>query len=60
MRFFVVMEPGRKEVSFILHSESEGMIPPNTADLTVITGEKRYSLILSSSKSGSAGILFRR
>ena len=60
MRFFVVMEPGRKESSFILHSESEGMIPPNTAELTVITGEKRYSLVLSSSKSGSAGILFRR
>jgi hypothetical protein len=60
LRFFVVMEPGIKEASFILHSESEGMVPPNTADLQVINGEKRYSLLLSSSRNGSAGILFRR
>ena len=59
-RFFIVMEPGLKEASFILHSESEGQVPPNTADLQVINGEKRYSLMLSSSRSRSAGILFRR
>jgi hypothetical protein len=60
MRFFVVMEPGQMESSFILHSGSEGLIPPNTADLTIISGDKRYSVLLSSSRSGSAGILFRR
>ena len=60
MRFFVLMPPGKKEASFILHSESEGLIPPNTTDMTILTGEKRYSLVLSSSKSGSAGILFKR
>ena len=60
MRFFVVMEPGAKEASFILHSESEGLVPPNTADLVVINGEKRYSLLLSSSRTGSSGLLFRR
>lgn len=60
MRFFVVLQPGVKEASFILHSESEGLVPPNTADLLVMNGEKRYSLVLSSSRTGSSGILFRR
>ena len=60
LRFFLLMEKGKMEASFILHSESEGLIPPNTADLTVISGDKRYSLLLSSSRSGSAGIVFRR
>jgi hypothetical protein len=60
MRFFVLMPEGVKEASFILHSESEGLIPPNTADMTIISGEKRYSVVLSSSRSGSAGILLKR
>lgn len=60
LRFFLIMGKERKEASFILHSESEGQIPPNTADLLILTGDKRYSVVLSSSKTGSSGILLKR
>jgi hypothetical protein len=60
MRFFVRMDPGQKEAPFILYSESEGLVPPNTTNLSISTGGRKHSLLLSSSKSGSAGILFRR
>ncbi len=54
----VSFEPGGS--SFILHAESEGTAPPNTALVTIYTGSKKYSLTLSSSKTQSAGIVLKR
>lgn len=60
LRMFLPVAFGSEGSSLILHAENEGRVPPNSAELTVITGEKRYTITLSSSRSASSGIILKR
>jgi len=60
LRLFLPVSFGSEGSSFILHSENDGKVPPNTAEVTIFTGEKRYSVTLSSSKNASSGIILKR
>jgi hypothetical protein len=60
IRLFLPVSFGSQGSSFILHAENEGKIPPNTAELTIYTGDKRYTVTLSSSRNASSGIVLKR
>jgi len=60
LRMFLPISFGSEGSSFVLHSENDGKIPPNTAEVTIYTGDKRYSVTLSSSKNASSGIILKR
>ena len=60
LRLFLPVSFGSEGSSFILHAENEGRMPPNTAEVTIFTGDKRYTLTLTSSKNASSGIILKR
>jgi hypothetical protein len=60
IRLFLPVSLGPEGSSFILHSESEGKVPPNTAELTIYTGNKHYTVTLTSSRNASSGIVLKR
>ena len=60
IRLFLKVSFGDDGSTFILHSESEGRVPPNTAELTIYTGNKHYTVTLSSTKNASSGIILKR
>lgn len=60
LRLFLPVSFGSEGSSFILHAENEGRMPPNTAEVTIFTGDKRYSVTLSSSRNASSGIILKR
>lgn len=60
VRMFLPVSSGAEGSAFILHAENEGRVPPNTAEVTLYTGDKKYSLTLSSTRNASSGIILKR
>jgi hypothetical protein len=60
VRFSIPVSGEADGSAFILHAENEGKIPPNTADLTILSGDKKFSVTLSSSKNASSGLVLKR
>lgn len=55
----LMADPGRAMQEVILHANNLGDIPPNTAKMIILTGDKRYELKVSSSETENAMIRFR-
>lgn len=60
LRIILPVSSGLDGSSFVIHAENEGRVAPNTAEVTIFAGDKRYSITLSSSKSASSGIVLNR
>ena len=60
IRIILPVSSAEEGSSFVIHAENEGLISPNTAEVTIFAGDKRYSVTLSTSKSASSGILLNR
>lgn len=60
IRLMLPVSFGSEGSTFILHSENEGRVPPNTAEVIIYTGDKRYTVTLSSSRNVSSGIVLKR
>lgn len=60
LRIILPVSTGLDGSSFVIHAENEGKVPPNTAEVTIYAGDKRYSVTLSSSRSASSGIVLSR
>lgn len=60
IRFYLPITSAPEGSYFILHAENEGRIPPNTAEITIFSKDKRYNLTLASTRLSSTGILLKR
>jgi hypothetical protein len=59
-RSFAVRLDKRSELAeIIMYAENLGKIPPNTSNLTIIDGEKKYKILIQSTKEKSAVIYLR-